>query len=285
MGSAESSTRRVSFGVDEEERVRILRGVKLTEDVLQRMRGVANMAPSPPSTPTASSQPDPANKSKEPGPSSRPSPKPAPRPQPAPQPPAQPASRPTSPKTSRTASPKPTPNANANASASAAEEKKRYERQQQIMAEELAKVAKKEREAAREEMSAVLRGERLMALQESEKAQQLPPAELQLLAKRLQKKDADLKVMDAFYKEQLDLLEKRNIERFRQSSEQFNQAATSCEANVRPRGTTAVCSGLQAQILHCYRDNRQEPLLCSELAKQYQQCISTAKTNLMVNHG
>ncbi|XP_056451600.1 MICOS complex subunit mic25a-like isoform X2 [Gadus chalcogrammus] len=277
MGSAESSTRRVSFGVDEEERVRILRGVKLTEDVLQRMRGVANMAPSPPSTPTASSQPDPANKSKEPGPSSRPSPKPAPRPQPAPQPPAQPASRPTSPKTSRTASPKPTPNANANASASAAEEKKRYERQQQIMAEELAKVAKKEREAAREEMSAVLRGERLMALQESEKAQQL--------AKRLQKKDADLKVMDAFYKEQLDLLEKRNIERFRQSSEQFNQAATSCEANVRPRGTTAVCSGLQAQILHCYRDNRQEPLLCSELAKQYQQCISTAKTNLMVNHG
>ncbi|KAM7404289.1 hypothetical protein PAMP_011652 [Pampus punctatissimus] len=45
MGSGESTTRKVSFGVDDEDRVRILRGVKLTEDVLQRMRGVANIAP------------------------------------------------------------------------------------------------------------------------------------------------------------------------------------------------------------------------------------------------
>ncbi|CAL9702518.1 unnamed protein product [Knipowitschia caucasica] len=45
MGSSESRTRKVSFGVDDEDRVRILRGVKLSEDVLQRMKGVANIAP------------------------------------------------------------------------------------------------------------------------------------------------------------------------------------------------------------------------------------------------
>ncbi|XP_057680522.1 MICOS complex subunit mic25a isoform X3 [Corythoichthys intestinalis] len=45
MGSGESTTRKVSFGVDDEDRVRILRGIKLSEDVLQRMRGVANIPP------------------------------------------------------------------------------------------------------------------------------------------------------------------------------------------------------------------------------------------------
>ncbi|KAG7280822.1 hypothetical protein CRUP_010804 [Coryphaenoides rupestris] len=89
-----------------------------------------------------------------------------------------------------------------------------------------------------------------------------PPEELELLAKKLQKKDADLKAMDAFYKEQLALLEKRSKRIF---------------IAHKARGTEAVCSGLQAQILSCYRENRQETLRCSDLAKEYRQCISTAK--------
>jgi hypothetical protein len=37
-----------------------------------------------------------------------------------------------------------------------------------------------------------------------------------------------------------------------------------------------VCSGLQAQILRCYRDHLHEVLLCSDLVKAYQHCVSTA---------
>lgn len=37
-----------------------------------------------------------------------------------------------------------------------------------------------------------------------------------------------------------------------------------------------MCSGLQAQILRCYRDNLQEVLLCSDLVKAYQHCVSAA---------
>ncbi|KAJ3586296.1 hypothetical protein NHX12_012696 [Muraenolepis orangiensis] len=148
MGSGESTTRKVSFGVDDEDRVRILRGVKLTEDVLQRMRGVANIAPNPPSPPTttASKQQDPASEVKEPGTSSRPSPLP----------PVQPASSTKTPHT-----------------ADSRGEQMRYNQQQQILAEELAKVARQEREAAREEMNKVLRAERLLAYHENKKTQQL----------------------------------------------------------------------------------------------------------------
>nr|XP_011720300.1 MICOS complex subunit MIC25 isoform X2 [Macaca nemestrina] len=52
MGSTESSEgRRVSFGVDEEERVRVLQGVRLSENVVNRMKEPSSPAPAPaPST-------------------------------------------------------------------------------------------------------------------------------------------------------------------------------------------------------------------------------------------
>ncbi|CDQ85817.1 unnamed protein product [Oncorhynchus mykiss] len=62
MGSGQSATRKVSFGVDDEDRVRVLRGVKLSEDVLQRMRGAgpanqtADLKPPPPTSPKKESK-------------------------------------------------------------------------------------------------------------------------------------------------------------------------------------------------------------------------------------
>uniref|UniRef100_A0A3Q3XNA4 CHCH domain-containing protein n=1 Tax=Mola mola TaxID=94237 RepID=A0A3Q3XNA4_MOLML len=162
MGSGESTTRKVSFGVDDEDRVRILRGVKLSEDVLQRMKGVANISLK---------------------------------------------------RTSSTSIPE----------------------------KDTVDVC------------------------------------FLLQAQQLQKKDSQLKALDAFYKEQLAQLEKRNLERYDQSKEQFHQAVSKTEVNVRSRNTDPVCSNLQAQILSCYRGNRDQTLKCSDLAKEYMQCIDSAK--------
>uniref|UniRef100_A0A8C4E7I1 Coiled-coil-helix-coiled-coil-helix domain containing 6a n=1 Tax=Dicentrarchus labrax TaxID=13489 RepID=A0A8C4E7I1_DICLA len=238
MGSGESTTRKVSFGVDDEDRVRILRGVKLSEDVLQRMRGVANIAPERTSSSTSSPQKD-TGASNSASSSSRP--------QQSPQHRAQPSNG------SNTSKP----------ASDAKEEQKRYERQQTILKEELAKVAQ------REEMTKAISRERQHKRQEAEKAKQL--------AQQLQKKDSQLKALDAFYKEQLAQLEERNLERYEQSKEQFHQAASKTEANVSSRNTDPVCPGLQAQILSCYRSNRDQTLKCSDLAKEYMQCIDAAK--------
>ncbi|XP_078110481.1 MICOS complex subunit mic25a-like isoform X2 [Sander vitreus] len=251
MGSGESTTRKVSFGVDDEDRVRILRGVKLSEDVLQRMRGVANIAPERTSPSTSSPQKDTASRS----PSS------SSRPQQSTQHQAQPSTQ--------SGSSKP--------ASDAKEEQRRYERQQAVLKEELAKVAQREREAAREEMTKAVTRERQHKRQEAENAKQL--------AQQLQKKDAQLKALDAFYKEQLAQLEKRTLERYEQSKDEFHQAASKTEENVTSRSTDPVCPGLQAQILSCYRENRDQTLTCSGLAKEYMQCINAAKKNLLVNHG
>nr|XP_046251856.1 MICOS complex subunit mic25a-like isoform X3 [Scatophagus argus] len=247
MGSGESRTRKVSFGVDDEDRVRILRGVKLSEDVLQRMRGVANIAPERTSSTSVPQKDTGAS-----GSASSSS-----RPQQSPQHRAPPSSQ----------------SNNSKPASYAKDEQRRYERQQKILKEELAKVAQRESEAAREEMTR----ERLHMRQEAEKAKQLSADEINAMAQQLQKKDSQLKALDAFYKEQLAQLEKRNLERYEQSKEQFHQAASKMEESVRSHNTDPVCPGLQAQILSCYRENRNQTLRCSDLAKEYLQCIDAAK--------
>ncbi|XP_023812112.1 MICOS complex subunit mic25a-like isoform X3 [Oryzias latipes] len=242
MGLGESTTRKVSYGVDEEDRVRILRGVKLSEDVLQRMRGVANISQS-----SLSSGPQ-GDKGSSPGSSS--------------------ASQSRQKPESRAPSSKP--------ASTAKEDQRRFERQQAILKEELAKITQREKELADEKTKASIQ-ERQHARQESEKTKQL--------ALQLQKKDLQLKALEAFYQEQLAQLEKKNLERYAESKEQFHQAASKTEANIRSCSTAPVCSGLQAQILSCYRDNRDQTLKCSDLAKEYLQCINAARKSLPVSRG
>ncbi|XP_047449577.1 MICOS complex subunit mic25a isoform X2 [Mugil cephalus] len=250
MGSGESTTRKVSFGVDDEDRVRILRGVKLSEDVLQRMRGVANIAPERKSSSTSSPQTD-TGVSHSSSSGSQPEQSPQPQPQ------------------SHTQSSKP--------ASYTKDEHNRSEQQQTILKDKLAKVAQREREEARQEITKAMIRERQRARQDAEKTKQL--------VQRLQKKDSQLKVLDAFYKEQLEQLEKRNLEQYEQSKEKFHQAANVMETNVGARNTEAVCPDLQAQILSCYKENRDQTLRCSDLAKEYMKCINDAKKNLLVNHG
>ncbi|XP_077402045.1 MICOS complex subunit mic25a-like isoform X2 [Vanacampus margaritifer] len=242
MGSGESTTRKVSFGMDDEDRVRILRGVKLSEDVLQRMRGVANIPPQHSQRDKGASFSASSNT----------------RPQPNQQKQDQSSTQSSTDKTS----------------AKVKEEQQRADRQQSILREELAQ--KREAEKGKEETIKAMSRERQHTRQEAKKAKQL--------AQDLQKKELRLKALDAFYKEQVALLEKRNLEIYEQSKEQFHQAASKTESNVRSQNTDAVCPGLQAQILSCYKVNGQQTLRCSDLAKEYMRCINAAKRNYLVNH-
>ncbi|XP_076132634.1 MICOS complex subunit mic25a-like isoform X1 [Alosa pseudoharengus] len=260
MGSAESTTRKVSFGLDDGDTVRILRGVKLSEDVLQRMRGANEFAKSQTKTTLGNKEnTEPHLQS-----SSQQQSQSQPQPQPQPQPQA----------------------TSGSTAADVSEElKRRYERQQSIIQEELARIARREREASRQDLSRAMQRERAQTRQEADKAQSLLPQAIEEWSKQLEKKEAELKALDAFYKEQIAQLEKRNVERYKATHEQFRSAATKSESHVRPRNTEAVCTSLQAQILHCYRENRDQTLRCSDLAKEYMQCIDAAKKNLLVNHG
>ncbi|KAL7891549.1 hypothetical protein AOLI_G00010250 [Acnodon oligacanthus] len=236
MGGRESTTRKVSYGLDQEENVTVLQGIKLSDDVLQRMRESSQSSEKSPPQKPDSQKPDPG--------AARPSP------------------------------------------AEMQEElRKRYEREQALVREELARLARREREAGGDDVNPAVLRERARTTEELEKAQNLQPAELNAWAKQLARKDAELKHLAAFYKEQLQLMEKKNMEYYQQTSQMYNKAATKAEGNIKPRNTVPICPELQSQVLNCYKENRHQTLHCSALAKEYMTCINSAKKNVLVNHG
>uniref|UniRef100_A0AAZ3QH38 Coiled-coil-helix-coiled-coil-helix domain containing 6b n=1 Tax=Oncorhynchus tshawytscha TaxID=74940 RepID=A0AAZ3QH38_ONCTS len=230
MGGSESTRRKVSFGLDEEEKVTVIHGVKLSGELMQRMRdsqGTDGVNPPQPG-----------------------SHKPAPGPRPGP------------------------------TAAEAQEElRRKFEREQAQVQEQLFRLAQREREAAAATAGrkgeahdglnpAVLR-EKGKTHEELMKAKQL--------AKQLERKEAELQHLAAFYKEQLHILEKKNLDYYQQTSEQYNEAADKAEAHIKPRPAVSICPELQAQVLHCYKENQQQTLHCSTVAKEYMDCIQAAK--------
>nr|XP_021150310.1 MICOS complex subunit MIC25 isoform X3 [Columba livia] len=200
---------------------------------------------------------------------------------------------------------------------SAAEQElyRRYEQEHALVQEELLRLAKREREAASEALNMALQWERNNIKEERQRAAQL--------VLELQGREAELKRQEAFYKEQLARIERKrclmvywmvhrhrpiypdarqawnwldggsgsrggdswNAEIYKLTSQQYQDAATKAEQWIKRRNTDPVCAGLQSEILKCYQENKREVLKCSELAKEYQRCVSTAQKELLVNSG
>lgn len=220
---ASGSARRVSFGMDEHERVTMLQGLRLSDKLMTRMKDV----PQPMSK--LSSSTSAGHDSQWEG--------------------GMPLN-----------------------SGTKEELYQRYEKEKVLMDEELSQFAQQEQVEAMTEL-----GEHAGRGEEQQNMKQL--------ADQLEKKEAALQKLEAFYKEQLDLIEQKNTEYYRHSSEQFNEAASAADTRVKRRNYEPLCLNLQQQILHCYLDNPQLTLKCSDFAKEYSHCIREAQKTLLVNQG
>uniref|UniRef100_A0A8C6M237 Coiled-coil-helix-coiled-coil-helix domain containing 6b n=1 Tax=Nothobranchius furzeri TaxID=105023 RepID=A0A8C6M237_NOTFU len=142
-----------------------------------------------------------------------------------------------------------------------------FERQQALVQEQLAKLAQMEREAAAvtdlSELTPALMLEKHKTHEEHEKAKLLV-RDVVWLWKRLEQKEQELATISNFYKEKLDVLEKK-----------VSVFPMKLARMTRP--TAPVCSELQAKVLQCYRENPQQTLHCSSLANQYMTCVQQAK--------
>ncbi|XP_054831136.1 MICOS complex subunit MIC25 [Eublepharis macularius] len=244
MGGNGSSqgNRRVSFEMDEQERVRVLQGIRLSEDVVNRMK-----EPHQPKRDRQSLSSPPSSLQVTEGKAE--------------------LSTGIHPPTADSLGRKP----------SEAEEDlyKRYEQEQAMVQEELLRLAKRERDAANERLQATLQQERKSTNEEKEKTAQL--------SQELQWKEEELKQRDAFYKEQLARIEQKNADIYKLTVEQYHEAVTNAEDQIRRRNTQPICANLQAEILKCYNENKHQVLNCSELVKEYRRCVSLAQKELLVH--
>ncbi|XP_071612092.1 MICOS complex subunit MIC25 isoform X1 [Heliangelus exortis] len=253
MGGSESrqSGGKVSFGLDERERVRVLQGIRLSEDVVNRMKESPQSKRDNQRWPRSSSGTAPSSPAAD--------------------------GKPRFP----TGIQPPMSGDSGQKSAAEQELYRRYEQEQALVQEELLQLAKREREAASEALNTVLQQERNSTDEERQRVAQLP-ADLDAWVVELQVREAELKRQEDFYKEQLTHIERKNAEIYKLTSEQYQEAATKAEEWIKRRNTDPVCASLQSEILKCYQENKHEVLKCSELAKEYQRCVSAAQKSPLV---
>ncbi|XP_046729239.1 coiled-coil-helix-coiled-coil-helix domain containing 3a isoform X2 [Silurus meridionalis] len=266
MGGS-SSTRRVSFETDENDNVTVVKGVRLSENVINRMR----------------------ESSKPPVRSSPPSPAPSQDKASSPCPP--PASAPFA-------------NESDLRRKITEEVQKGLEEERSKTQNELHQWLEKERARAKvkahadaqahaqDEVNRILASERAAALDSVQKAvlRERVDAEeerlrTKLLAKQLEERDQKLRKQDAFYREQLNKLEERSTQFYKATIENHHKAADEVNAKFRRYETSPVCADLQGQILKCYRENAGKTLLCSNIASLYLQCVNSAKQNKLRTGG
>uniref|UniRef100_A0A8C2S3P6 MICOS complex subunit MIC25 n=1 Tax=Capra hircus TaxID=9925 RepID=A0A8C2S3P6_CAPHI len=231
MGSAESREgRRASFGMDEEERVRVLQGIRLSENVVNRMKEPGQPSRVGPPAPPAAALGSSGGREK-----------------------GRKASRdslkhrhtrgdaggkvrrlPSRGRWPRSDSKPPRPDCSSGRGPPRVQVDplERCDWEQPVLQDELVRVATADRQAAVKPRGVTLRcGEGGVDQEQQRLAQR---------ARELESQEAELRRRDAFYKEQLGRLERQNLEAYRLSSQQFHEAATKIEGTINCRQSPGI---------------------------------------------
>ncbi|XP_073508583.1 MICOS complex subunit MIC19 isoform X2 [Phyllobates terribilis] len=239
------STRRVSFEADENDNITVVKGIRLSENVINRMRE----SPSPRAPPPPASQPK------------------------------LPAEQPISSSyaVDEEELRRKIAEELAFEQARRASENQRRLEHGKLMQEEMGKALERERTASTEQLTRAVLREKAATEEERLKAR--------TFAKKLEEKERELKKQDAYYKEQLARLEERSAQFYKVTTEQYQSAANTVESRFKRYESHPICADLQAKILQCYQQNPQQTLSCSVLASQYLQCVNSAKQSVLGRGG
>ncbi|AWO98076.1 putative plexin-A4 [Scophthalmus maximus] len=312
---ASNSTRRVSFESDENENIAVVKGIRLSENVLNRMRE----PDAPPKHQRAPSPPPSKAPTLTPPPPMRPVPPlfepidPLPPPSPLVEPVAPPAPSPLAPPATETvAAPPPPPPPPPQLDEEALRKKisdelhigfqqERAKAEQELQAwldaekaraaeqatadaqskvqNEVSRILSVERAMDHENLQQALVRERITSEDEKLRAQLY---EMGLKARQLEAREADLKKQDAFYREQVARLEERSAQFYKVTTENYHKSADQVNAKFKRYEVYPVCADIQGQILACYKENVGKTLHCSNIAALYLQCVNNAKQNCIV---
>lgn len=331
---ANNSTRRVSFESDENENISVVKGIRLSENVIKRMREPeappkkkpvpASPPPPPPTIPPSLLRPvpplfDPITSL--PPPSTPPLIEPVASPTPPPPPPSPPQSpaeqstvEPESP--APVTEPTPVPESSPVAPPAATVDKEALRKK---ITDELHKDLEQQRAKAEQDLQAWLEAEKAQAsIQAQAEARSQVENEVsrilsaeravaeeslqqaivreriatedekirtQLFAKQLEAREADLKKLDVYYREQVARLEERSAQFYKVSTENYHRAADEVNAKYRRYEVYPVCTDLQGKILACYKENAGKTLNCSKIAALYLECVNNTKQNKLKTGG
>ncbi|XP_043944597.1 MICOS complex subunit MIC19 [Protopterus annectens] len=246
MGGS-ASTRRVTFEADENDNITVVKGIRLSENVIGRMRDPTSPAAKPQSVlPKQPASPDSSS-------------------------PAMSAVN------EEELKRKITEELELERARRNLELHQRLQSDKKYIQEEIGKALEREKAASNDQFAKALLRERTSGEEDRLKAKSF--------ARLLEEKEKELKRKDAYCKEQLNRLEERSAELYKLNTEQYQKAVTEVEAKFSRYKVHPVCTNLQDRILQCYQENPKQVLNCSALAKEYIQCVNSAKQSMLRKGG
>ncbi|XP_041059307.1 coiled-coil-helix-coiled-coil-helix domain containing 3a isoform X1 [Carcharodon carcharias] len=262
MGGS-GSTKRVSFEADENDQITVVKGIRLSDSVISRMRDA-----SPPAEKTQS---------------------------PPPGPPSSTGTRPPSPVQPIVTDEEVRKRISEELAQEQARQdlnlQKRLEHDKRYVHDEISKILQRERDAASDSVIKAVLRERALTEEERVKAKhamrflQFKSRRPFPKTKQLEEKEKELQKLNAYYKEQVTRLEDRSAQFYKLTTEQYQKAVSEVESKFKRYESRPICAELQEDVLRCYQKNPDQTLSCSALAKQYIHCINYAKQSLLGKGG
>ncbi|XP_072097300.1 coiled-coil-helix-coiled-coil-helix domain containing 3a [Mobula birostris] len=247
MGSS-GSTKRVSFEADENDQITVVKGIRLSDSVISRMRDTSPSA--------EKSQPSPSEQA-----SSGTSP-------PSPVQPIVTNEEVRKQIAKEWAQEQARQDLNL---------QKRLEHDKRYVHDEISKILERERDAANDSLVKAVLRERTLTEEERLKSK--------YATKQLKEKEEELQKLNAYYKEQMSRLENRSAQFYKVTTEEYQKAVAEAESKFKRYESRPICAELQEDVLRCYQQNPEQTLSCSALAKQYVHCINYARQSLLGKGG
>ncbi|XP_029471201.1 MICOS complex subunit MIC19 isoform X2 [Rhinatrema bivittatum] len=247
MGGS-GSTRRVSFEADENDNITVVKGIRLSDNVINRMKE--------PSAPVQRPQPPPSHQES--------------------------ASQNRASSVGLAVNEEELRRRIAEELASEqakreSETQKRLEQDKLYLREDIGRILEQEKNASNELLARALLREKTVTEEERLKTKRL--------AKQLEGKDCMLKKQDEYYKEQLARLEERSTQFYKVTTDEYQKAANDVETRFKRYEVHPICAELQDKIFQCYQQNSKQSLSCSALARLYLRCVNSAKQSILGRGG
>lgn len=154
---------------------------------------------------------------------------------------------------------------------------KRLEHDKRYVHDEISKILERERDASNDSLVKAVLRERTLTEEERMKSKHA--------TKQLKEKEEELQRLNDYYKEQVTRLENRSAQFSKLTTEEYQKAVSEVESKFKRYKSRPICAELQGDVLRCYQQNPDQTLSCSALAKQYAHCINYAKQSLLGKGG
>lgn len=98
-------------------------------------------------------------------------------------------------------------------------------------------------------------------------------------------KEEELKRLEDYWKDRLQKQEENHIANAKLTEEEINKSAKHVETLFTPASSREICRDSRLAVQSCYSENPSKPLLCRDKIKEFSSCVSKARLELISPSG